>query len=85
MLFSVLLLLLFPDAVDQGAVYQGSSVITSSPGSDDAAACENEAMQDMVSVLQDPTIFKSLGLTEPPQCFRPLDAEVYAASFVRLV
>ena len=75
----------FLDVVDQGAQMQRDSVSASSSGSDNVGACDNESMQEMVSVLQDPSIFKTLGLTQPPQCFRPLEPEVYAASFVRLV
>jgi len=72
--------------VDPEALTQGDSfVAASSYGSDDAAACENESMQEMVSVLQDPSVFRSLGWKQPPQCFRPLEPEEYAASFVRLV
>ena len=57
----------------------------SSGSDDDAAAFENEAMQEMVAVLQDPSIYSTLGMTHPPKSFHPLEPEAYAASFVRLV
>lgn len=64
---------------------KGGSCADDSFGSDDSAAFENESMQKMVSVLQDPSIFTTLGMTQPPQCFHPLEPEVYAASFIRLI
>jgi hypothetical protein len=85
-LHHVSVLILPFDAVEPEALTQGTSfAAASSSGSDDVAACENESMQEMVSVLQDPSIFKSLGWKQPPQCFRPLEPEEYAASFVRLL
>lgn len=71
--------------MDQEALDQEDSFDASSYGSDNEAARENESMQAMVSVLQDPSISDSLGFLDRPQCFHPLEPEVYAASFLRLV
>ena len=49
------------------------------------AAKINAFTQQMVAVLREPDMYKSLGLSEPPSSIRPLFMEDYAASFGRFL